>query len=71
MSDRSGLWDVLPRWVKVVSVAVALPAWLWWVWEIISSNAASEVSLTPFLIFGAVALIQIFFIGRAFWRMEL
>lgn len=71
MSVGNDLWNVLPRWVKVLSVAVALPAWLWWVWEIIAEPDASEAPLTPLFIFGAVALIQFFFIGRALWRINL
>ena len=64
-------WDVLSLWVKVLTFAVALPAWLWWMWQIVAGTAPDEASLAPFFIFGAVAIVQIFFLARAVWRMDL
>ena len=68
---NDGHWRVLPRWVKVISVGVGLPAWLVLVTLLFTDHLGGTVFTATFGIFAAVAALQMAFIFRAYWRMDL
>jgi hypothetical protein len=67
-------WWVQPKWVKHVSVIVGLPAGLIWTYEVQSADTSFLGSPAMFICFGAiffVAVLQLVFIFRAYWRMDI
>jgi hypothetical protein len=61
------VWNAQPDWVKVTTLAVALPIW------VAAAALGSKVSILDdigFGVFAAVAVLQLVFFARALWRME-
>ena len=70
-SLRDGLWQVQPRWVKALTLLIAVPAWLVFVTSIFFGTLGGTLQTIAFSVFAAVALLQLVFVVRAFWRMDL
>lgn len=70
-THRIGPWQILPRWVKWISLLIGLPAWLVLVAGIFRGDIGSSYQLSAFAIFGGVAVFQGFFVARAYVRMDL
>jgi hypothetical protein len=70
-SLRDGLWQVQPRWVKALTLLIAVPAWLVFVTSIFAGTLGGTLQTIAFSAFAAVALLQLAFVVRAFWRVDL
>lgn len=70
-SHRDGHWRVLPRWVKGVTIAIGLPAWLVLLASLFLGGIGSRYQMAAFAVFLGVAVLQIIFFLKAYWRMEL
>ena len=66
-------WSIQPKWVKALSLGIGLPAWLLIMIDVLSEDgiSAAWVTYVAMALFAAVAVIQMLFIARAFWRMDL
>jgi hypothetical protein len=66
-SLTDGHWKVQPGWVKALTVLIGVPAFL-----LLATGAVGgmveNVAVSAFL---AVALLQLAFVFRAYWRMDL
>lgn len=65
-------WNILPGWVKALTLFVGLPAWLGFAGMIVTGATFDHenLALTLFALFSGVAACHTFFIARAFWRNE-
>ena len=66
-SLTDGHWKVQPRWVKALTVIIGLPAFL----VLITGAASGTLENVTMCAFIAVALLQVSFVLRAYWRMDL
>jgi hypothetical protein len=57
--------------VKALTVGVALPAWLVFVAGVFTGTIGGTLQTAAFIAFGAVVLLQMAFVFRAYWRMDL
>lgn len=67
MKTRASLgiwWRPLPVWLKVVSVLLAFPAWLFIAYCLLSGQAKSVAAFVAFAIFAAVAILHLIFDRR-------
>lgn len=68
-----GTWDAQPRWVKVLTLTVAVPAWLVFA-LLVATGDVFRLEWLAYFCFGSgatVMALQLFFLARAFWRMDL
>lgn len=65
-SYRSTEWTVQPLWVKVLTVCVAIPAWI-----VLIADMGGRFETPALIAFGAVVALQAVFAFRAYWRMDL
>lgn len=70
-SFRDGHWRVQPRWVKAVVILIAMPAWLIFGATILMGSSGGKVQMAAFVVMGAVSLLTMVFVFRAYWRMDL
>jgi hypothetical protein len=70
-SFRDGHWRVQPPWVKAVVIWIAVPAWLLFMATVLMGNIGGTVQMIAFGVFGAVALLTLAFVFRAYWRLDL
>ncbi len=70
-SFRDGHWRVQPKWVKALTVGVAIPAWLVLMTGVFTGNIGCTLNTAAFISFAAVAGLQLAFVFRAYWRMDL
>lgn len=70
-SFRYGHWRVQPKWVKALTVGIALPAWLVLMTDVFTGNTDSRLNTAAFIAFATVAILQMIFVFRAYWRMDL
>lgn len=70
-SFRDGHWRVQPTWVKALAVGIALPAWLVLLAGVFTGHIHTRLNTAAFIAFAAVAILQMVFVYRAYWRMDL
>ncbi|RYD96321.1 MAG: hypothetical protein EOP61_18210 [Sphingomonadales bacterium] len=72
-NGKSLTWRVQPNWVKKLTLFVGLPVWLALGAMIITGKFFEWQAFSQFLfcIFSGVAVTQLFFVGRAFWRNDI
>jgi hypothetical protein len=72
-NDQSVTWLVQPTWVKKLSFFVGLPVWLAWLALLFTGKISEQqtLALCLFGIFAFVAVTQLFFVARAFWRYDI
>lgn len=70
-SLRDGHWSVQPSWVKALTIVIAVPALLVLVLSVFTGKIDNIVEGLAFGAFAAIALLQLIFVFRAFWRMDL
>lgn len=68
---RMSTWRILPTWVKTITILIGLPAWIIFLVCLVSGAIGSQVQVTAFAAFMMVSLLQIAFVLRAYWRMDL
>jgi hypothetical protein len=63
-------WHVQPMWVKAFTTRIGYPAWLLLVGKI---GQGPSFDVEPLLIaaFAATAVLQMVFVARAYWRMDI
>ncbi len=71
LSFKDGHWRVQPKWVKVLTLGVALPAWLVFMTSLFAGNIGGTLQTAAFIAFAAVVGLQMAFVFRAYWRMDL
>ena len=66
-------WDAVPRWLRYANLFVGLPVWLLWTFHMFLESGATHDVLHNGLsgIFVVLVLLNLFFFGRAYWRMEI
>ncbi|HEX2559629.1 hypothetical protein [Phenylobacterium sp.] len=52
-------WAVLPRWVKILTFTVGLPAWLLILWDVFTESLTKTQFLACFIAFVVVCFVQI------------
>jgi len=70
-SFRDGHWRVQPKWVKTATVCVGVPAWLIFMAGLFTGNIGGRLNTVAFAAFAAVVLLQMIFVFRAYWRVDL
>lgn len=58
------VWQAQPRWVRLLTVWVALPAWLYMVIAMVSGSVSVVGTELACAVMAAVACIQLFFVVR-------
>ena len=66
-SLTDGHWKVQPGWVKALTVFVGLPAFL----VLLTGAASGALENVAMAAFIAVAVLQLSFVLRGYWRMDL
>ena len=68
-ADQGLDWMLQPRWVKAFTTWIGFPAWL----VLIGGMAPPVEPPDPIAIsaFGATVVLQMVFIARAYWRMDI
>lgn len=66
---RDMYWKLQPAWVKAFTIWIGVPAWLLFIGEM----APPFEPPNPLVLIGfaATAVLQMAFIARAFWRMDI
>ena len=67
----NGHWKVQPRWLKALTILVAVPAWLVLMVSVFSGDIDATVETVALSAFVATFLLQVAFVFRAYWRMDL
>jgi hypothetical protein len=70
-SFRDGHWRVQPNWVKTLTISVGIPASLVLMTGVFTGNIGGPLDTAAFIAFVAVAALQMAFVLRAYWRMDL
>jgi Ca2+/H+ antiporter len=68
---NNGHWKAQPRWVKLLTILVGLPAWLVLMAAVFNDNINATVETVALGAFVATCLLQAPFVFRAYWRTEL
>ncbi len=68
---RDGHWRVQPKWLKALTVGIAIPAWLVFMASMFAGNIGGTLQTAAFIAFAAVAALAMAFSFRAYWRMDL
>lgn len=61
-----GHWQVQPKWVQALTIAVAVPAFL-----ALVAGVEGRLETIALFAFAAIAILQLAFVLRAYWRMDL
>jgi hypothetical protein len=64
-------WAVQPRWVRVLVVLVMLPAWLVLAFGVFTGGLPSAVENAAIALFVCVGVIELGYLARAYWRLDL
>jgi len=64
-------WSVQPIWVKLYSICVGLPAWIFLIVGIFAADFGDIAMNVATGLFAIAALIQIAFIFRGYWQMDI
>lgn len=70
-SLREAHWRLQPMWVKALTIGVAIPAWLVLMVGMFTGNIGGRLNNAALIAFAAVAALQMVFVFRAYWRMDL
>ena len=62
--SRSEWWQGLPRWLKLVFLIVAMPAWLIIIYCVLTSQNKGAVALAAFAVFAGATLLFVIFDRR-------
>ena len=65
-SFRNGHWKVQPIWVKVLTISIAVPAFL-----VLVAGIGGRIETVALVAFAAIAILQMGFVLGAYWRMDL
>ena len=69
---RNPFWNCQPLWVKLITVTVAIPAWLVFASiGVVRGDIGSPYADGAAVIFASVAILQMIFVGRALWRHDI
>ena len=68
---QGGYWQAQPRWVKALTLLIAIPAWLVLAVSSFTGAIGGTLQIIAFSVVAAVALLHLTFIFRAYWRMDL
>jgi hypothetical protein len=63
---QNGYWRVQPIWVKVLTISVAVPAFL-----VLVTGAEGRIETVALIAFAAIAILQLATVVGAYWRMDL
>jgi hypothetical protein len=66
-------WHLFPRWLKLLTLLVGLPAWLGFAFIVFTGSIFEyqAATLALFGVFGLLAVCQTTLIARAAWRNDL
>jgi hypothetical protein len=64
-------WAVQPRWVRFLVLLVALPAWLVLVYGVLTGELSTAVEDAAIGLFACVGAIELVYVTRAYWRLDL
>jgi hypothetical protein len=70
-SWSSSYWTVQPKWLKRLTIFIALPAWLAVVASIIGGNPSRQLIVGCVGIIIMLAVLQAAFVARAYWKHEI
>jgi len=66
-------WSVQPRWLRLYTICIAVPAWVFLLVRILAGDFDFydiTVRTAAFLL-ATAAVLQIIFIFRGYWRMDI
>lgn len=64
-------WSVQPTWVKLYTICIGLPAWIFLMVGIFAADFGDAAMNVATVLFAAAAVIQMFFVFRGYWRMDI
>jgi hypothetical protein len=64
-------WSVQPRWVKTASVIIGLPSFLYLGLRGGHDPLETTLGTISLIGFASVALLQLIFVFRGYWRMDI
>lgn len=66
-------WSVQPRWLRLYTICIALPAWVYLLVRTFAGDFDfDDVTVgTAAFLFATAAGLQMIFIFRAYWRMDI
>lgn len=67
---RTNFWSLQPYWVRVITTLVAVPAWIGMAYLILTRNLNTTYIKLFLAAMVVVAIIQVSFLARAYWRNE-
>ncbi|MBB6228772.1 hypothetical protein [Polymorphobacter multimanifer] len=71
-SAEAAQWDILPKWLQILTYALALPAWLYLASGIMSGEPRSGLGADIAIgLFVSTGVLQIVLIIRAYWRGDI
>ena len=59
--------------MRIVTPVVGIPVFIAWIYLLQSGKAFEhqEIAFALFAVFGVLALLQVLFIARAYWKMDI
>ncbi|MEP9403460.1 hypothetical protein [Sphingomonas sp. VNH70] len=66
-----GHWSVQPIWARYLAVFVGVPAWIGIAYGVLTGDIHSALHRACAVAFAMVALIQLGFVFRGYWRMDI
>lgn len=64
-------WAVQPTWVKLYAICVGLPAWIFLMFGIFAADFGEIAMNIATGLFATAALMQMAFVFRGYWRMDI
>jgi hypothetical protein len=64
-------WSVQPTWVKLYTICIGLPAWIFLMFGIFAADFGDLAMNVAIALFAAAAVMQMFFVFRGYWRMDI
>lgn len=68
---QAGHWSVQPTWAKLYTICVGLPAWVFLMVGNLAANFSDNAMNVATGLFAVAALMQMVFVFRGYWRMDM
>lgn len=65
------LWQVQPRWLRMLAVIVVLPSWLVMGFFILQGNTESRAFMAAVVAFVVIGGLELAFVAKAYWKNEI
>ena len=65
------LWQVQPRWLRLLAVAIMFPSWLVMAFLILEGRTDGRAFVIALTIFALIGGAELAFVAKAYWRHEI